>query len=80
MEGGNKMKTTDWIKVEDKLPKIGEYVLVCYKASDGNLYPTISCRTRKNIYTSEVMWYEEDGFDLPCVTHWMEIKLPINKI
>ena len=66
---------TDWIKVEDRLPKIGEYVLVCYKAHNKN-YPAIAYRTRKNSITNEVKWYGEDGFDLPNVTHWAQIKLP----
>ena len=65
----------NWIQVEDRLPKIGKYVLVCYKTHNKK-YPAIACRTRKNSITNEVKWYGEDGFDLPNVTHWVQIKLP----
>ena len=68
------MKSSDWISVKDRLPKIGEYVLVCCRATDNELYPTIACRTDGR--GTSVMWYGEDGFDLPEVTHWQKIVLP----
>ena len=62
-----------WIKVEDKLPKIGERVLVCCKYGD-ELFPRIAARGYSIMGGTK--WYEDDGFDLDTVTHWMYIKLP----
>lgn len=63
----------NWIKVEDRLPKIGERVLVCYKC-DNWFFPTIAARDYSTM--GRIKWYEDDGFDLDAVTHWMYIELP----
>ena len=63
----------NWIKVEDRLPKIGERVLVCCKY-DNEFFPRIAARDRSIMGIPT--WYDDDGFDFDNVTHWMHIDLP----
>ena len=67
------MKASDWINIKDKLPKIGERVMVCQSFNDGSTF--VRMATRVKIYQTE-MWYDDDGFNIGYVTHWQKIVLP----
>lgn len=63
--------------MEDRLPRYYKRVLVCCKYEDGH-FPRIATRVPKET-RGEYMWFEDDGFDLQYVTHWMYIRLPKEK-
>ena len=70
------MRSTDWIRVEDRLPMCGERVLVCCKYDD-ELFPILA--TLEHSIMGGVKWYDDEGFDFENVTHWMPLVLPKNK-
>lgn len=67
------MKAKDWIKVEDRLPKIGERVIVCQSFIDGSTFARMATRVKINQIDR---WYDDDGFEVEYITHWMPIVLP----
>ena len=67
------MKASDWISVKDRLPKIGERVIVCQSFSDGSIFARIATRVKIN---QTDRWYDDDGFNLEYISHWQPIVLP----
>ena len=67
------MKSSDWISVKDRLPKMGERVIVCQSFNDGSLFVRMATRVKVSM---RITWYDDDGFDLEYITHWTYIKLP----
>lgn len=65
------MKASDWISVENELPKQGERVLVCRKLRDGSLFVEIATLERET-----GRWWDDYGWDMENVTHWKKIVLP----
>ena len=70
------MKAEDWIKVEDRLPEIGEEVLVAgYFDGTGNMETWFTHRSE-----NKVSWKDKNDFciyESGCrITHWMPIVLP----
>jgi hypothetical protein len=84
------MKASDWIDIKDKLPKLGERVLICKKLGDGSTYVDIAQRYRtskwlhnidvwidEDIWIDEDLWATDDVFGIKEeVTHWQRIVLP----
>jgi hypothetical protein len=75
------MKASDWISVEDRLPKIGEGVLVCKRFDDNTFFIITATYTgQEKIHDlAHYWWYTDDGFDIDGVTHWQKIVLPKKK-
>ena len=67
------MKASNWISVKDRLPKIGEEVLVC-REQNGNRWWDIAASVQSD--TIGRVWYRLDGFPIDDVTHWQKIVLP----
>ena len=67
------MKASDWISVNDKLPKQAENVLVC-REIEGEKFVTIAAYVRERNFSN--YWYNVEGFDIYDVTHWQPIVLP----
>ena len=67
------MKASDWISVNDKLPRVNRSVLVCCQV-DKEQWIEFATLTRNNF--KELRWYDVNGFDLGSVTHWQPIVLP----
>lgn len=67
------MKASDWISVEDKLPKIGKRVMVCQSFNDGSIFARMGTRVKIN---QTDRWYDDDGFNLEYISHWQPIVLP----
>lgn len=68
------MKANGWINVKDRLPKIGERVLVCQTFNDGEQFIRIATRVKVN---QRDMWFEDDGFELAeYITHWKKLIYP----
>ena len=70
------MKHTDWISVEDRLPKIGVRVIVCQYFNDGSSFARFATRVKINQVDR---WYLDDGFEAEFITHWQPIVLPKKK-
>lgn len=69
------MKKSDWISVNDKLPTLGKWVLVCQTFNDGDMFVRIATLVKIN---GNHRWYNDDGFDMEYITHWQRIVLPKN--
>ena len=69
------MKAEDWIKVEDKLPEVGEYVLC---ATKGGKYMINSMYIPKDSYGKILGVKEWRGSSSvkDSITHWMTIVSP----
>ena len=67
------MKASDWISVEDMLPKIGKRVMVCQLFYDGSTFARMATRVQINQVDR---WYDDEGFEIEYITHWQEIVLP----
>lgn len=67
------MKASDWISVNDKLPKIGERVIVYQSFSDGSTFIQMATLVKLN---QMKRWYDDEGFDIEYITHWQRIVLP----
>lgn len=70
------MKAGDWISVEDRLPKIGERVMVCQQFNDGSAFARMATRVQIN---QTDRWYDDEGFELEYISHWQKIVLPKKK-
>jgi hypothetical protein len=84
------MKATDWISVKDRLPKLGERVLICQNLGGGSTYVDIAQRYRtskllhnidiwidEDVWIDEDIWATADVFGIKeDVTHWQKITLP----
>ena len=70
------MKASDWIGVEDRLPKIGERVIVCQHFNDGSTFARMATRVKIN---QTDRWYDDEGFELGYISHWQKIVLPKKK-
>jgi hypothetical protein len=67
------MKTSDWISVKDKLPKLGERVLVCQTFVNGNRI------VRQAIFVNidgRETFIAENGDDSYFISHWKRMVLP----
>lgn len=71
------MKPQDWIKIEDKKPRYGKRVLVCQTIGEERFVGIATLV--KNDLGDYLKWYDDDGWDLERVTHWMYIELPSKK-
>lgn len=60
------MKQTDWVSVRDRLPRIGERVMVCQIFNDGSTFARMATRVKINQIDR---WYDDDGFELEYITH-----------
>lgn len=69
------MKASDWISVNDRLPKIGERVMVCQSFNDGSTFARMATRV-KYIMNQFARWYDDEGFEIEYITHWQKIVLP----
>ena len=69
------MKASNWISVEDRLPKIGERVIVCQSFNDGSTFVRMATRV-KYVMNQFDGWYDDEGFEMEYVTHWQPIVLP----
>lgn len=67
------MKSSDWISVKDKLPKIGERVIVYQQYTDNSTFTQMATMVKVR---QDYRWYDDDGFDLEYITHWQKIVLP----
>lgn len=67
------MKASDWISVNDKLPRIGKRVMVCQSFNDGSTFTRMATRAKIN---QTDRWYDDDGFEIEYITHWQPIVLP----
>jgi len=63
----------NWISVNDRLPKLGERVIVCHYLPDGSKYGQIA---RREEICKEVFWCNDYGNKVEYITHWHEIVLP----
>lgn len=70
------MKSTDWISVKDKLPKLNERVLVCQSFSDGSRFVRFATPVK---VIENIVYYDDDGFDIDYITHWRRVVLPRRK-
>lgn len=70
------MKPTDWISVKDKLPKLEERVLVCQTFSDGSRFARFATPVK---VIGNIVYYDDDGFDIDYITHWQRVVLPRRK-
>ena len=61
-----------WINVQDKLPRNANFVLVCRECL-GEKWPSLAAYVRDGDVRH---WYDQGGFDIDDVTHWMPIVLP----
>lgn len=67
------MKASDWISVEDRLPRTADYVLVC-RERDGERWWSLAAYVRDKDMPN--YWYDHQAFDIHDVTHWQPIVLP----
>ena len=69
------MRASDWIKVEDRLPEVGEYVLCATKRGK---YIVNSMYIPKNCYGNILGAKEWHGSSSvkDSITHWMPIVPP----
>lgn len=67
------MKASDWINVNDKLPRVNIGVLVCCKEGEEQW---IEFATLIRNDFKELRWYDASGFDLITVTHWQKFVFP----
>lgn len=78
------MKQSDWISVEDNLPKLGEDVLVCIEIVDGSDVFQIICKGYLDMYKNPhcpigVWCIDNEGIYTDSITHWQPIVLPKKK-
>ena len=71
------MKPKDWIRIEDKKPRYGKRVLVCQTIEDEHFVRI--AHLSELVYRQELAWYDDDGFYIDYVTHWMPIVPPSKK-
>lgn len=71
------MKPKDWISVEDKMPRYGKRVLVCQRIGEEQFVRIATLVASE--WRGYPEWYEDDGFDLEGITHWMPIVAPRKK-
>lgn len=65
------MKSTDWIKVEDRLPMDGQLCLIVTRTQE--------CYVARWEQRIRIFMVDETnfiGFYKPALTHWMSIELP----
>ena len=67
------MKISDWISVEDRLPKIGERVMVCQSFNDGSTFARMATRVKIN---QTDRWYDDEGFEIEHIKFWQPIVFP----
>ena len=71
------MKPKDWIRIEDKKPRYGRRVLVCQTIGNEQF---IRIAHRSEVRGPNTLaWFDDDGFDIDYVTHWMPIMHPSKK-
>ena len=70
------MRASDWISVEDRVPKIGERVMVFQQFNDGSTFARMATRVQIN---QNDRWYDDEGFELEYISHWQKIVLPKKK-
>lgn len=70
------MKSSDWISVKDRLPRVNTGVLVCCQVEEQRW---IEFATLTRNAFKELRWYDASGFDLTHVTHWQKFVFPKNK-
>jgi hypothetical protein len=69
------MKASDWISVEDRLPQVDEYVLIC---TSNNKVAISTMYIPKDMY-GNVLGSKEwkgSGTMTRSITHWQPIVLP----
>ena len=67
------MKASDWISVKDRLPKLGERIIVCQSFNDGSIFARMAMRVKINQVDR---WYVDEGLEVEYITHWQPIVLP----
>ena len=59
------MKASDWISVEDRLPRNANYVSVCRECG-GERWTSLAAYVR---FEECARWYDQQGFDIYDVTY-----------
>lgn len=77
------MRQEDWIKVEDRLPEVGQTVLVAsyqYQKWMPSAY-VLTYAGKEKIYEDVEIdkWLDHYGQKVGYPTHWMPIELPKSK-
>lgn len=72
------MKPKDWIRIEDKKPRCGQRVLVCQAYGDQQKFVRIATSVTSE-WRGYREWYDDEGFPIEDVTHWMPIVPPSKK-
>lgn len=74
------MKSTDWIKVEDRLPEVGQMVLVASRQYQKWMQPAyVLTYAGKEVICDDITidrWLDHNGRRAGYPTHWMPIILP----
>ena len=73
------MKSTDWIKVEDRLPEVLQEVILAFKMSEEAGGYSVTCgylESRRIKGLPTFIWVTEYDDKCMIVTHWMPIVLP----
>lgn len=81
------MKAEDWIKVEDRLPEVGQLVLCASHQYQSWMMPAYVLRYSGKENISEEKdeeiwinrWIDEREQDTGYITHWMPLVLPKEK-
>lgn len=67
------MKASDWISVKNRLPKLGERVIVCQSFNDGSIFVRMATRVKIN---QTDRWYDDECFEIENIKFWQKIVLP----
>lgn len=70
------MKASDWISVNDKLPRANTSVLVCCQVEEQQW---IEFATLKRNDAKELRWYDICDCVLTHITHWQRFVFPKKK-
>lgn len=67
------MKASDWISVKDRLPKLGEHIIVCCERDNEQWVDSGSLEQGEK----GLMWYDtHHDLMFGMVTHWQKVVYP----
>lgn len=70
------MKASDWIDINIEQPRLHTRVLVCQTFSDGSRFARFATPVK---VIGDIVYYDDDGFDIDYITHWQRVVLPRRK-